>query len=71
MKDHEIDCFDVNDGKLIYTKSKVKAPISKKHLLTCLSDYFTEDKQQVEKLSNLILDSRKEKINETIRRKMN
>ena len=25
MRKNEIDCFDVNDGKLIYTKTKVKA----------------------------------------------
>ena len=27
MKTNEIDCFDINDGKLIYAKSKVKKPI--------------------------------------------
>ena len=26
MKSNEIDCFDINDGKLIYSKSKVKKP---------------------------------------------
>ena len=24
MKTNEIDCFDLNDGKLVYTKSKTK-----------------------------------------------
>ena len=24
MKNHEIDCFDINDGKLLYTKNKVE-----------------------------------------------
>ena len=24
MKENEIDCFDITDGKLIYTKNKVK-----------------------------------------------
>ena len=23
MKDNEIDCFDINDGKLVYSKNKV------------------------------------------------
>ncbi len=32
MKSNEIDCFDINDGKLIYSKSKVKKPINKKTL---------------------------------------
>ena len=33
MKDNEIDCFDVNDGKLIYTQNKVKSNLTKKSLL--------------------------------------
>ena len=32
MKTNNVDCFDVKNGKLIYTKKKVKAPLSKKHL---------------------------------------
>jgi predicted nucleic acid-binding Zn-ribbon protein len=27
MKSNEIDVFDINDGKLVYAKTKVKAPI--------------------------------------------
>ena len=30
MKENEIDCFDISDGKLMYTKSKVKQALSKK-----------------------------------------
>jgi hypothetical protein len=36
MRKNEIDCFDVNDGKLIYTKTKVKAPLNKTTLATSL-----------------------------------
>ena len=71
MRDNEIDCFDVNDGKISYCKNKVKAPLSKKHLLACLENYFQHDKQEAEKLGNIILESRKEKEQETIRRKIN
>ena len=28
MKTNEIDCFDMSDGKIIYTKNKVRAPLS-------------------------------------------
>ena len=35
MKTNEIDCFDMTDGKLIYTKNKVKSALSKKHLDSC------------------------------------
>ena len=31
MKTNSIDCFDINDGALIYKKSKVKKPLSGKH----------------------------------------
>lgn len=68
MRDNEIDCFDINDGKLIYSRSKVKKPINKKNLLSSLSLYFRDDKKAQE-LSAFILDQREEKINESIRRK--
>jgi 5'-3' exonuclease len=37
MKKNEIDCFDLKDGQLVYTKRSVKKPITKKVLLTILS----------------------------------
>ena len=45
MRKNEIDCFDVNDGKLIYTKTKVKAPLNKATLATSLMKYFKDDDQ--------------------------
>ena len=29
MKTNEIDCFNINDGKLIYSQNKIRAPLSK------------------------------------------
>jgi len=69
MRDNEIDCFDVQDGKLIYTKKKIKAPLSKKHLLSSLGNYFKDNKELITELSQFILDTREEKIKENIRRK--
>lgn len=69
MRNNEIDCFDVQDGKLIYTKKKVKAPLSKKHLLLSLSNYFKNNKELINELGEFILNSREEKIKENIRRK--
>ena len=40
MKSNEIDCFDINDGKLVYTQNKVKTPLSKKHLMSALMNYY-------------------------------
>lgn len=42
MENNEIDRFDVNNGKLIYRKNKVKAPINRDYLIKMLDDYFKE-----------------------------
>lgn len=69
MKTNNVDCFDIKNGKLIYTKKKVKAPLSKKHLFNSLSNYFKNNKSVIEELGNYILNSREEKIKENIKRK--
>ena len=69
MKSNEIDCFDINDGKLIYSKSKVKKLINKKTLLSALDNYFKEDSEMAKQLSEHILNSREETVKESIRRK--
>lgn len=70
MKTNEIDCFDINDGKLIYSKSKVKKAISKKTLLEALNKYFKDDGELAKEVSDHILNSREETIKENIRRKV-
>ena len=72
MRSNEIDCFDLDSkgGKLIYTKKKIKQSLSKKHLMTCLMQYFKEDSNQAKDVSDFILNNRTEKIKENIRRKM-
>ena len=70
MRNNEIDCFDVNDGKLIYTKTKVKAPLNKTTLITSLIKYFKDDDEQAKELGQFLLESREEKVKETIRRKI-
>ena len=69
MKTNEIDCFDINDGKLIYAKSKVKKPINKKTSLNALEGFFKEDVKMATQLSEHILNSREETVKESIRRK--
>jgi hypothetical protein len=69
MKTNEIDCFDINGGKLIYSKNKVRTALSKKHLLKALTMFYKNDPLQVTEVTNFILNSRDEKIRETIRRK--
>ena len=70
MKSNEIDCFDITEGKIIYTTNKVKAPLSKKHLTECLDKYFAaETSIKADEISNFILESRVVKTNESIRHK--
>lgn len=70
MRTNEIDCFDVNEGKLVYSKNKVKSGLSKKYLMNTLHNYFKNDPVEAKRVSDYILNSREEKIKETIRRKI-
>ena len=54
MKQNEIDCFNLQDGKLMYTKNKIKSSLSKKHLLTSLNLFFKNDASIINELSALI-----------------
>jgi len=40
MKTNEIDCVDIKDGQLCYLQQNVKKPITKKNLLSILSNIF-------------------------------
>ena len=59
MENNEIDRFDINDGKLIYRKNKVKAPLNKEFLFKMLEDYF-KDNPEIDSnhVSNFILENR-------------
>ena len=71
MKSNDIDCFDINNGKLMYSKTRVKKPINKSSLLSALKEYFGEDNKSVAEIGEHILNSREESIKETTRRKTN
>ena len=70
MKTNDIDALNVPDGELIYNKTKTKAPLSKKHLLSSLGQYFKGDQRMIDELSKFIMESRAEKEKESIRRKI-
>lgn len=69
MKTNQIDCFDINDGSLIYKKNKIKKPINNKTLLMSLKKYYKTDDSIAEELTSHIMNSREEQIKETIKRK--
>jgi len=71
MKDHEIDCFDLNDGQICYNKKNVKKPITKGMLLNVLSKYYNGDFMKANELNSFIMENREEVTRESISRKIN
>ena len=66
MKSNNIDGFDITDGQLMYTKNKVKSTIGKKMLQDTLRAYFNNS-EAADQISSHILNSRQEKITESIK----
>lgn len=71
MKNNEIDCFDIKDGQICYTKKNIKKPITKKVLMDILSNFYNGDISKASQLNNYIIDNREEVVKETIERKIN
>ena len=69
MKSNDIDVMNIPDGRLVKTTNRVKAPLSKKHLIQSLLMYFKEDEDMVKNLSSHIMDTRQVKIVERIQKK--
>jgi hypothetical protein len=70
MKMNEIDVFNINDGKIIYSKRTVKKPVTKKVLLDILSKYYEGDMEEAQNVNNFILDNREVVIKENIVRRV-
>ena len=70
MKNNEIDCFDLSEGKIMYTSNRVKAPLSKKYLLESLGKYF-DDIPNIDSndVAEFVLENRAVKVKEGIRHK--
>lgn len=74
MKNNEIDCFDINSGKIVYCKNKTKASLNKKTLIDSLEKFFKEKTDlnidiDVNSITDYILNNREIKVNENIKRK--
>tara|TARA_B110001452_G_scaffold265957_1_gene271684 strand:+ start:719 stop:1084 length:366 start_codon:yes stop_codon:yes gene_type:complete len=64
MENNEIDRFDINNGKLIYRKNKVKAPINKDYLMKILGNYFESSPEiDANDIGTFILENRPIKEN--------
>ena len=60
MKKNEIDCFDINDGQILYNKRNIKKPVTQKKLVGILSNYFNGDISKATEVNNYILENREE-----------
>jgi hypothetical protein len=69
MKRHEIDCFNTQDGQIIYSKTTRKGPLNKKHLETALSKFF-QNYEQAKQACDYVLETRETKEIEKITRKI-
>jgi len=70
MKTNQLDCFDINGGKILYKKSISKKPINSKMLLNTLKTYFSTNPSTADEVTEYILNSRESVIKETIKRKI-
>jgi len=69
MKDQKIDEFDLNtDGKLVRQTKLAKQSINKKNLPMILNSYY-DNEEEATKIAEFILNSRPEKVVESIRKK--
>ena len=72
MKNNEIDCFDINNGKIVHRTSKTKAPVSKDYLSQILAKYFKNNPEiNCDEVGNAILDNRPVKERHSIIMKEN
>lgn len=70
MQANSIDCFDIKDGKIMYSKKNVKKSISNKMLISLISKYYEGDELKAHHLTNYINDNRETSVKETIVRKI-
>ena len=70
MRDNEVDCFDVKDGKIIYSKRTVRGPLNKKTLHVALQQFFSNRSEDLSaETLEFLMASRPETVHEQIRLK--
>ena len=70
MKQNEIDCFDIANGRIVYSKTKSRAPLNNGQLKTALTTYYKDDVDKANSLTEFLLASRVEKTRESIKMKI-
>jgi hypothetical protein len=70
MKQNEIDCFDIANGRIVYSKTKTRAPLNNGQLKYALTTYYKDDVEKANSLTEFLLASRVEKTRESIKMKI-
>ncbi len=70
MRQNEIDCFDLANGRIVYSKRKTKAPLNNGQLKSALTTYYKDDVEKAANLTEFLLSSRVEKTRESIKMKI-
>ena len=70
IKVNQLEFFDINGGRIMYKKNKLKKPINTKMLLQTLKNYYTDNPTIANEVTEYILSNREEVIKETIKRKI-
>ena len=70
MRQNEIDCFDLANGRIVYSKTKVRAPLNNGQLKSALTTYYKDDADKASSLTEFLLSSRVEKTRESIKMKI-
>jgi Family of unknown function (DUF5760) len=70
MKSNQIDCFDINDGQILYKKKNIRKPITQKTLVDILYKYYDGDQARVQDLNTYIHENRNITVSESIVRKV-
>jgi hypothetical protein len=70
MRSNSLDCFDINDGSILYKKTNVKKPLSKKSLFHLLNEFYKNDKDKADEVTSFLMENRTEIVKERIIRKV-
>jgi len=70
MRKNEIDCFDVANGRIVYSKTKTRAPLNNGQIKAALKNYYKDDAEKANSLTEFLLSSRVEKTREAIKMKI-
>jgi hypothetical protein len=70
MRSNNLDCFDINNGCILYKKTNVKKPLSKKTMIQLLNDFYKNDTDKANEVGAYLIENREEVVKERIVRKL-